>query len=262
MSKPITLGVFLPESAVYPLLSPNFLAGIELYLREQENEVAGRSVKIVTEHLALNPNRTPEKLQRAISVDRIDFALGCVGAAALSLCRETLEQYQIPMIAATAGASVPKSREMGPFIYRTSLGLWQSNYAMAARAVQQHGPRAELVPIMLDAGYDSNYAVHCGFESRGGKVERWHMADGRDFTLNVDPVIAAVREANPDFIFVNACGPKAVGVVRSFLTSGLLANRPLHGSAFTFEGPNALALGEAAVGMRSAHGWAEGLSYS
>jgi branched-chain amino acid transport system substrate-binding protein len=261
MKKALKIGVLLPQSAVYPSISSNLLTAIELYMEEQGWQAGGREVKLIPQEVDLNSKVVPDRVHRLMSIERVDMMIGCIGAHAMGLCRDIVVGQGIPLIVTTPGASVQKECQTGACLFRNTLGLWQSNCAMSAWGVKEFGKRAMLALILLDAGYDSNFSLHQGVHSEGGEVSRWHMSDGSDFVLEMEPVIAGAREVKPDFIFVNACGGKAVGIIKAFSESGVMKDVPLIGSAFALEEPNLSELGETALGIKSAHGWANGLKH-
>lgn len=263
MKKPIKLGVMLPPSNVYPKLPSNLLNAVELYFEEKGYEAADRRIELVPLEVEVNASKLPDRMHRLLNVDRVDMVIGCIAAFALEECGANVTTARVPLISATTGATVPKNVQMHPYVFRNTLSLWQSDYALAERCVRDHGKRAMLAAILLNAGYDCYTALHQGTHAAEGTIARWHVGDAAGaYTLEMEPVVNSAREVKPDFIIATACGGKAVEMIKAFRDAEAeISKIPLAATAYAVEGPNLAELGAQGVGIRSALGWADGLKH-
>jgi branched-chain amino acid transport system substrate-binding protein len=99
-----------------------------------------------------------------------------------------------------------------------------------------------------------------GIETAGGRVAARHVNFGPDGPKPLADVMAAIRNARPDFVFAAYSGPEAVAFVRAYEAAGLKAEIPLVGSGFLVDESLLPEMGSAALGVRSALSWAPTLA--
>ena len=239
--RPLELGTLLPNSIMYPGLSENWLAGMNLYFRQ----AGGAPVSLLAQ---ATPNRW-----------RTDHALDLlagIGGANVGLTIDHLSSANRSVfIANDAGANVIRHHEINSNIFHNSLGYWQANTAMGKWAVQQLGRRAFVASAFYESGYDLLYAFQSGLENAGGQVAETFIAHVPPVANNLPDLISAIKRVQPDFVYAFFSGTPAVDFIRAYADSGLLNRIPLAGSAFLVDEMILPRLGDAALNIYSGLSW-------
>jgi branched-chain amino acid transport system substrate-binding protein len=110
-----------------------------------------------------------------------------------------------------------------------------------------------------ESGYDAHYAFRHGFEAAGGNIVENRITHMHAHSGDLLHVIAAVRQARPDFVYASYSGRPAIDFVKAYASSGLNEKVPLIGSGFLAEDTYLPALGDAALGIKTCMPWAPSL---
>jgi len=224
--RPLTLGTLLPRSTLYPGLGKNWSAGMEFYFRQS----GGAPVALRAD-------------------DSADLLVGIGGANVVAPSQRAW------LIANDAGANVLRRDEASPNIFHNSLGYWQANAAMGNWTAQRLGRKAFVASSFYESGYDSLYAFQLGFENAGGQVAQTFVAHVPPTANDLPELIAAIRRAQPDFVYAFFSGARAVDFMRAYADAGLIDQIPLAGSAFLVDEMLLPQLGNAALGIHSGLSW-------
>lgn len=111
----------------------------------------------------------------------------------------------------------------------------------------------------MNSGYDSIYAFRTGFEAAGGEIVNTYTTHVPPDSGDPTPLIAAIKESQPDVVFGCYCGEPAISFVRAYSESGLAKRIPLVGSGFMVDDEILPAMGSAALGINSTLSWARSL---
>src|SRR5690606_20582091 len=128
----------LPYSGPFADAANQLQAGIDLYIAEHGDEVAGRKIEIIRRDTGgPAPDVAQRRAQELVVRDGVDILAGfaltpeALGAAGIS---EEAEKLMVVMNAATSIVT-----EQSPCIGRTSLTIPQANYAFGKWAVEEAG---------------------------------------------------------------------------------------------------------------------------
>jgi branched-chain amino acid transport system substrate-binding protein len=164
------------------------------------------------------------------------------------------------LVVMDGGANVVRAGEASSNVFYSTVGYWQSNWAMGAWAAQVLGRRAFLAASFYESGYDALYAAEAGIEAAQGQVTARHVNHGPDGPKPVADAIDAIKAAHPDFVFAAYSGTEAVAFVQAYAAAGLQGEIPLVGSGFLVEDGLLPEMGSAALGIHSALSWAPTLA--
>lgn len=184
-----------------------------------------------------------------------DLIVGAVSHHAAAALGPTLAEQRIPLVVADVGATIARPNQWSPYIFRSSLGHWQSAWALGQWAAGALGPRVLIASACYDSGFDTVHAFWSGFERAGGHRPELIITGLPQGATVSDAVASAVR-LRPDAVFGLYNGPRAVEFVRTYAGSALAGRVPLLGSPFMADEALLPALGPTAEGIRSAHSWA------
>jgi branched-chain amino acid transport system substrate-binding protein len=210
--EPLKIGVILPYSGPFADAANQLEAGINLYIQQNGDEVAGRKIELIRKDTGGPAPDVAQRLAQELVVrDNVDILAGfaltpeALGAAPVA------DEAQKLMVVMNAATSIVT--EQSPYIVRTSVTIPQLNYSFGKWAFEEAGIQ-EAYTLVADygPGHDAERAFSQGFTEAGGTIL------GSDRTPVANPDFSAfvqrVKDANPEavYIFVPGGGqPAAIG---------------------------------------------------
>ena len=255
-SKPFRIGVVLPESQRYPALASSMLAGLKLAFAERGNLVGGRQAELLPAIYGDRVAGATRQARALILEQDVDLLVGVMSSAATAPLHDLLQAHQVPLILTNAGANVVRQRGQGPYIFRISLNDWQANWAVGAWAASHIGKTAFIATSFYESGYDSSYLFARGLERAGGTVLGRHITHVPRQTDTFTPMLAAIRQANPDFVYAAYSGQQAQDFMRAYASANLAGRVPLVGSGFLLDDSLLAQYGQTALHSISGLTWA------
>jgi branched-chain amino acid transport system substrate-binding protein len=255
---PLRVGVLLPRSTICPDLAANLLAGLRLALGDSGRRIAGRAIELTPVDIGVLPSQA-RRAARLFDERTVDLLVGMAGPRVAGDLQAGCAAGETVIIAGGLGENIPRPGDCRPAVFTHSLSAWRANLALGAWAARTVGRSAALAASFYDSGYDTLYAFRLGFEHAGGTILATHVTHrphAPDATGSLAAPLAALR---PDLVFAAYCGEPAVEFVRAYAASDLAGRAPLLGSAFLADARLLPAQGEAALGITTALGWADGL---
>jgi branched-chain amino acid transport system substrate-binding protein len=221
-AEPLAVGVVLPRSTLYPRLGASLLAGLGLAAAAP----AARPLRLLVEEYGTAPSAAAAAAVRLVEQGGAQLLVGAFGSAGLALLRPLLEERQIPLILATAGANLPRAA-LGPYVFRHTLGLWQASLAAGAWAAANLGRRAFVAASAHDGGFDALDAFQLGFEQAGGSVTGHQLSHLPGAPDGAGALPAALAAARADFVFAAYGGSEGDAFLRAYAEAGLGSRLPL-----------------------------------
>jgi branched-chain amino acid transport system substrate-binding protein len=253
----LKIGVLLPQSTIYPSMSENLLAGMQLYFDRVDNQASDRTIKLIGEEVGFGPALARQKARKLINWDQIDLVVGLTNEGTAAMFADVFEAHQTPFVVSNIGANIPRLDEYSPYYVHNNLGYWQANWATGRWAAQNLGQRTLMAVSFYDSGYDAPHAFRLGFEAAGGEIIHTHISHiPPSEDDNLTPLFAMIEETRPDFVYALYCGQPAADFVRAYAESGLTGQIPLAGSGFLVDEALLPAQGQTAHGIKSALPWA------
>jgi len=249
-AKDLTIGLVLSMSGPFADYGKQIKHGVDLYVAEHGDTVAGRKIKLlVKDDTGIAPAVARRLAQEFLVNDKVDILAGFDLTPNAFSAAPVATQGKVPMVVMNAATS--SVTEKSPNIVRTSMTLPQ-NTAPMARWAWDNGIKS-VYTLVADygPGHDSETQFQKSFKALGGKIagEVRTPVDTADYAA----YLARIRDAKPDavFFFVPP-GSSSVALLKGFKERGLdkAGIRELATGDLTDE--NELeALGDAAVGVIS-----------
>jgi branched-chain amino acid transport system substrate-binding protein len=247
----VKIGVILPYSGQFADSGAMMQAGIDLYMQEHGDTVAGKKIEIIKKDVGgIAPDVAKRLAQELVVRDGVDILAGfslTPNAFAAGDVSKQAEKFMVVMNAATS-AIVDSS----PFMTRTSMTMPQVNSALGTW-VYDSGVR-EVYTIATDygPGHDAQAAFEKAFTAAGGKIV------GSDRTPVVNPDFSAyvqrVKDANPEAVYIWVPGgvqPAAIG--KALAERGLTPeNTKIFGQGELTTEESLVAMGDLGVGIITA----------
>ncbi len=250
-AKDLKIGLVLSVSGPFADYGKQIQHGIDLYMAEHGDTVAGRKVKlIVKDDTGMAPQIAKREAQQLLINDKVDILAGFDLTPNAFSVAPLATEAKVPMVVMNAAtASVV---EKSPFIVRTSMTMPQSAWAMAQWAWANKVKSAYIVVADYGPGHDSQAQFTKTFTGLGGKI----VGEVRTpvTTTDYSPFLQRLKDAKPDaaYFFVPP-GSSMVALSKGFRELGLdkLGIKEMGPGDMTDESSLA-ALGDAAVGFITA----------
>lgn len=247
----LKIGLVLSISGPYADYGKQIQNGIETYMAQHGDTVAGRKIKlIVKDDTGIAPSVAKRQAQELLIKDKVDILAGFDLTPNAFAAAPLATEAKVPMIVMNAATS--SITEKSPYIVRTSMTLPQSAMAMAKWAHENDISSAYILVADYGPGHDAQEQFKKTFTELGGSIagEVRTPVNSADYS----PFLERVKDSHPDalFFFVPP-GSSMVALIKNFRDKGLdkLGIKAMGPGDMTDE--NSLdALGDSALGMITA----------
>ncbi|PZA07676.1 MULTISPECIES: ABC transporter substrate-binding protein [unclassified Meiothermus] len=256
----LRIGVVLSYSGPYARLGQEITRGMELYLDKVGYQAGGRRIQLLKEDEEADPAVAVRKVRKLVEQDRVNLLAGIVLSSSAYAVRDYVHERQVPLIVANAAANGITRERRSPYIFRTSISAWQQHYPMGPWVARNVGKKAFLLALDYAFGKEATAAFKEGFQQAGGEVvaELYTPLGSTDYSA----VISRIASARPEVVHAVLSGSDAVIFLRQFAQFGLNRTVQLAVSGEVTDENVLEAIGEAALGAKSADHWVYTLNNS
>ena len=150
---PIKIGLILPMTGQQASTGRQIDAAVKLWIAQNGNKVAGRTVEVILKDDAAVPDATKRIAQELIVNDKVEVIAG-FGITPCALATAPLgTQSKTPLVVMAAATS--SITEASPFFIRTSFTLPQAAVAMADWAAKNKIRKAVTLVADYGPGFDA-----------------------------------------------------------------------------------------------------------
>ena len=254
-SRPLRLGVVLPESFRYPELPLELLAGFEAFVAASGE----RRVRLLPIAGGRGANTAFAAAADKVTSGAVDMLAGFVNRNLASRITPLLEERGAPFVVCDMGADIVRERHDSAYLVRNSLGYWQASFAMGQWASANLGRRAVIASDFLESGYDMVYAFRRAFEAGGGDVASVQVTGLPDGSAPLSSLAGAIRSQRPDFVYAFYSGRRAEAFLRFYESEGLSRIAPLAGAGLLTDSATLSNVPAGLEGVTTASTWAPDL---
>lgn len=210
--EPIRIGILLPTEGPYAPIGGMQTKGIELALG---GEIAGRPVEFVSiEEPIFSPQDTIQRIQGAVSGDKIHALLGIVSGASALAARDTVHDSKLPLVVTNAVTRAITGSRKSPYLFRASTTGYQAGINFAPWLYDNVGKSMVTAAPDYASGHELVDYPKRFFEKAGGKVEmQWWPALG---SSDYGAVLTEMAAADADLAYCFFAGAEAVRFVTQF----------------------------------------------
>jgi branched-chain amino acid transport system substrate-binding protein len=217
--EPIKIGIVAPMSGVFASYGKQIENGINVFLREYGDTVAGRKLQIIyRDNAGPNPEAAKRHYTELIVQDKVDLIAGLPFTPEALAVAPVATQAKKPTFILLASTSIVSTRS--PYLVRTSYTIPQTALPMGQWAAKNKIKKAFVLVADYGPGHDAETWFKKGFTEGGGQIvgEVRVPMNNRDFS----PYLQRVRDAKPDavFAFLQA-GEPVVAFMKGFSERGL-----------------------------------------
>jgi branched-chain amino acid transport system substrate-binding protein len=216
---PIKIGIVAPLSGAFASYGKQIENGINVFLRENGDSVAGRKLQVIyRDNAGPNPELAKRHATELILQDKVDVIAGLPFTPEAYAVAPVATQAKKPTFILLASTSAVSTKS--PYFLRTSYTIPQTAYPMGQWAAKNRIRKAFVLVADYAPGHDAQAWFKKGFTDGGGEVVgELRVAPGsRDFSA----YLQRVADAQPDavFAFLQA-GDPVVAFMKGFRDRGL-----------------------------------------
>ena len=252
---PITAGVAVPTSGGYAALGEAIIAGTEAAIADQEGEINGREIEVVSQDTQANPNTARNAVEQLVSQENVDFINGPVSTAVGEALLPVIEENEVLTIMSNAATTAAVTDKCNRYTFKTSPINEQQTMPMATWAAEDLEGDAITFSADYSAGEQVNGFFKEYFEEGGGTVvdDIYAPLDESDFSS----YFSRIQNSDADIVFSFFAGGAAVRYLNQAADFGLGEDHELTGLGYLTTGDVLPAIGENANGWTTALDFAE-----
>jgi branched-chain amino acid transport system substrate-binding protein len=212
----LKFGLVVSMTGAFNTVGKAAVNGIETYLRQHGDTVAGRKIQLVIKDDSTTPDAAKRLAQQLIVNDKIAILGAGITPSALTIAPLATEA-KIATVVLASGASVTVERS--PYMVRTSFTLAQSSATIADWATKNGAKRV----VTLVNDWAPGLEAEAAFKDRAATGGIQIIESMRVPLANPDfaPFLQRARNLNPDTLFVYFPGNQAGIFAKQFLERGM-----------------------------------------
>ncbi|MBS1913377.1 MAG: ABC transporter substrate-binding protein [Bacteroidetes bacterium] len=175
-------------------------AGIETFLGSRERLVGRRGIEVNGITIGHGVNRAIAAARRIAKDRSADVVVGMMNPSAARWVRDMFEDGSVPFLAVHAGERIGDRAGSSPYLFQSTLGLWQGAYRAGTWAAKHLGSRCAIASSFVESGFDIGPAFRLAFERAGGTVVHSVVTNARAERLEPRTVVKQIVNAAPDFV--------------------------------------------------------------
>lgn len=255
--EPIRIGAILTLSGPYAALGESIRNGMDLFLEQNDNQIAGREVEVRYEDGEGDPQVALRVYRQLVGRDRVNFLIGpIISTVALALV-DRLENDRVFLVNSNAAANALSWDKKSDYAYRVSQSNYQNGSSGARYIAENVGRTAFTIGLDYVAGYEAIEAFRLTYEEAGGEVvEEAFSAPG---TTDFATYLTNIRQAGPDLVFAFLSGTDAIRFIQQYESFGLKGKIPLTGTVELSDPLVTDAVGRSAEGIITAAHYLPGI---
>jgi branched-chain amino acid transport system substrate-binding protein len=204
--EPIRIGFLTVRTGPLAAGGRQMEQGIELFLKERNNTIAGRKVELIIGDTGGNPAGAKTKTQELVERNKVHVIIGPLAAFEAIAIDDYIRQAQIPTVSCSAAAEDLTQRKANPWFVRTSASSGQPNHAVGDYAAKVLGyKRVVIIADDFAYGHETAAGFQRVFEDSGGKVVQklWPPLNVADYGSYVGQIKADTDGLYAGFAGIN-----------------------------------------------------------
>ena len=243
---PIKIGVIAPMTGGAAQAGKDMTNGLQMWLDENNNQMAGRKVEVIIEDSQGLPNVALTKLQKLVERDKVNVLVGELFAHIGYAMAPKVDEYRIPMLYPVIAADDLTQRKPAKWVVRTGWASSQPSHPFGEYAAKTLGYK-KIVAIGIDYafGWEVIGGFQKTFEENGGQIiqKLWAPLGTTDFA----PYLSQIKR-DADAVFALMVAQSALRFPKQYQDAGLKGKFPLIGGGVTFDEFVLPSLGDEAIG--------------
>ena len=254
-AEPIRIGFLTVRSGALAAGGRQMEEGIQLFLKERNNTIAGRKVELIIADTGGNPAGAKTKTQELVERNKVHVIIGPLAAFEAIAIDDYIRQAQIPTVSCSAAAEDLTQRKANPWFVRTSASSGQPNHPVGDYAAKVLGyKRVAIIADDFAYGHETAAGFQRVFEDNGGKVVQklWPPLNVPDYGAYIGQL-----KTNVDAVYAGFAGANGLRFLKQYKEYGM--KMPVLGSATTTDEGILKQMGDEALGVITGGFYAAGI---
>lgn len=218
-AEPIRIGFLTIKSGALAAGGRQMEEGLNLFLKERSNTLAGRKVVLITADTAGQPAVTKTKAQELVERDKVHVIIGPLAAFEALAIDDYIRQVKVPTISPSAAAEDLTQRKTNPWFVRAVGTSAQPMHALGEYAAKTLGyKRVVTIGDDFAFGHEGVAGFQRVFEDNGGKVVQklWSPLNVADYGTYISQI-----KANADAVFIAFAGANGTRFLKQYREYGV-----------------------------------------
>ncbi|QCI67171.1 ABC transporter substrate-binding protein [Phreatobacter stygius] len=246
--RPLKIGMVTSLSGPFAALGESMRAGIQLFLKENDNRLAGRPVELVVEDDQAKPDEGVRKFRKLIGQDNADLVCGVISSAVALAVRDVVTDAKALTFISAGSANDLARKAASPLVFRPTKTNWMLGHTAGLWAYEKIAKKGCLT-IGADYAAGREYVgdFAATYRAQGGQIGRqlWSPLGSTDF----GPLLTTIAAERPDFIYAFFAGSDAVRFLQQMRDYRLSGRIKLIGGGALFDQEDVVsAVKDAALG--------------
>lgn len=253
--EPLRIGFLTVRSGALAAGGKQMEEGIQLFLKERNNMIAGRKVELTIADTGGNPAGAKTKTQELVERNKVHVVIGPLAAFEALAIDDYIRQSKTPNVSPSAAAEDLTQRKTNPWFVRTSASSAQPNQPLGEYAAKTlNYKRIAIIADDFAYGHETASGFQRVFEDNGGKVVQklWPPLNVADYGSYIGQL-----KGNVDAIYAGFAGANGLRFLKQLREFG--NKLPVLGSATTTDEGVLKQMGDEALGVISGGFYAAGL---
>jgi len=254
-AEPIRIGFLTVRSGALAAGGRQMEEGIQLFLKERNQTIAGRKVELIIADTGGNPAGAKTKTQELVERNKVHVIIGPLAAFEAIAIDDYIRQAQIPTVSCSAAAEDLTQRKPNPWFVRTSSSSGQPNHPVGDYAAKVLGyKRVAIIADDFAYGHETAAGFQRVFEDNGGKVVQklWPPLNVADYGSYIGQL-----KTNVDAVYAGFAGANGLRFLKQYKEYGM--KMPVLGSATTTDEGVLKQMGDEALGVVTGGWYAAGI---
>jgi branched-chain amino acid transport system substrate-binding protein len=252
---PIRMGFLTVRTGALAAGGKQMEQGIELFLKQRNNMIAGRKVELFIADTGGNPAGTKSKTQELVERNQVHVILGPLAAFEAIAIDDYIRQTQTPIVSCSAAADDLTQRKPNPWFVRSVASSSQPYFPLGDYAARTLGyKRVAIIADDFAYGYETAGGFQRGFEDAGGKIVQklWPPLNVADYGSYIVQI-----KTDVDAIWVGFAGANGLRFLKQYKDYGMKI--PVLGSMTSTDEGILRRMGDEALGVVTSGWYAAGL---
>ncbi|GAC1341398.1 MAG: ABC transporter substrate-binding protein [Myxococcales bacterium] len=250
--EPVRVGFLTVKSGALAAGGRQMEEGLNLYLKEHGQKLAGRKIEVIVLDTAGQPATTKTRAQEAVERYKVHVIIGPLAAFEALAINDYVRQARVPVISPSAAAEDLTQRNLNPWFVRAVASSAQPNQPFGEYAAKTLGyKRIATIGDDFAFGHETTAGFQRTFEDNGGKIVQklWPPLNVADYGSYV-----ADLKTDVDAIYATFAGANGLRFLRQYAEYGLKAKVPVLANMTTVDEGVLKNMGDEALGVVST-GW-------
>jgi branched-chain amino acid transport system substrate-binding protein len=252
---PIRIGFLTVRTGPLAAGGKQMEQGIQLFLKERHNTIAGRKVELIIADTGGNPAGAKTKTQELVERDKVHVIIGPLAAFEALAIDDYIRATRTPTVSCSAAAEDLTQRKPNPYFVRSAASSGQPNHALGEYAAKDLGyKRVAIIADDFAYGHETAAAFQRVFEDNGGKVVQriFSPLNAPDY----GSYIAQIKQ-DVDAVYAGFAGANGFRFLRQYKEYGV--KKPVLGSMTTADEGIMKQMGDEALGVVTGGWYAAGI---